>query len=384
MRLAWFRATPPDSSAHLDRTSPLIDALRRLHTIDIITAAEAHDFVWKHARQPYDLCVYEIGNSPAHRFAHPYALHYPGVAVFTRTTAPDLRLWGGSRVVVVADAAVAQSLTSVWPGARLRVAPLGSDPGALVESDPVAGWASDPTGSPVSGLRSAVVQEVGDAAMFAPLSRATGSADGRPETGDPVSPHHKGLILGLLNPARRAVVHRAVARACQRGAPVTVIEGRTAAVLREADIIVALEWPPTAGPPVAALHAMAAGRPVIALEVEATAGWPAWDPQTWQRRGFSLDPPIAVSLDPRDEEHSLVLAIVRLAADAPLRSSLAAAGYVWWQAHATIDRAVAAWEAILGEAVTLGPAAPQELADGSERTREILGELGVGGDVFHS
>ncbi len=70
MRLAWFRATPPDSNTLLDRTAPLIDALRRLHTLDIITAAEAHDFVWKHGRQPYELCVYEIGSSPAQRFVH--------------------------------------------------------------------------------------------------------------------------------------------------------------------------------------------------------------------------------------------------------------------------------------------------------------------------
>jgi hypothetical protein len=384
MRLAWFRATPPDSNALHDRTAPLIAGLRRLHTIDIVTAAEAHDFVWKDARQPYDLCIFEVGDSPAHRFVQPYALHYPGVAVFTGSMAPDVRLWRGSRVVVVADAAIARMLSSVWPGARLRVAQLASDLKALVGSDPVAAWGSDPAGSPVYGPRPAVVHGEDDAAMFAPVSRATGTADRAPGTGDRVAPPHRGLTFGLLDPARRAVVDRAVARARQRGAAVTVIEGPTVAVLREAHVIVALEWPPTGGPPVAALHGMAASRPVIALEVEATAGWPAWDPQTWQPRGFSLDQPIAILLDPRDEEHSLLLAIVRLAADAPLRSNLASAGHAWWQAHATVDRAVAAWEAILGEAVTLGSAAPQVLADGSDRAREILGELGVRVDVFHS
>ena len=58
---------------------------------------------------------------------------------------------------------------------------------------------------------------------------------------------------------------------------------------------------------------MAAGKAVITIETEATAEWPAIDPQTWRPRGLAVnDAPIAVTVDPRDEEHSLMLAIRRL------------------------------------------------------------------------
>src|ERR687891_1137453 len=125
MRLAWFRATPPDSGALLDRNAPLIEALRRTHTIDVVTMAEAHDFVWKHDRQPYDLCVYEVGSSRADQFIRPYLLHYPGVACLTDTAMVDSRMWSGSRVVVVSDVASAHALACEWPAARLRHVPPG-------------------------------------------------------------------------------------------------------------------------------------------------------------------------------------------------------------------------------------------------------------------
>jgi hypothetical protein len=96
---------------------------------------------------------------------------------------------------------------------------------------------------------------------------------------------------------------------------------------------------------------MAAARPMIVLETESTAGWPALDPQTWQPRGWSGEPSIAVSVDPPDEEHSLSLALRRLASDTALRDSLGSAAHVWWQQHATLDHAVR--PSILADASTL-------------------------------
>jgi glycosyltransferase involved in cell wall biosynthesis len=182
----------------------------------------------------------------------------------------------------------------------------------------------------------------------------------------------------VLGEGRRDVVERAVARAGQRGALVTLLPDLPPDdVLRQADVVVAAEWPPAAGPPFAALQAMAVSVPVIVLEVEATAAWPALDPQTWVPRGFSTDAPLVISVDPRDEEHSLVLAIVRLAADARLRDALGAAGHTWWQAHARVDDAAVTFEKILREAVTLGPAAPVQVLNGGDSARQILDEIGV-------
>ncbi|HEY6362746.1 MAG TPA: hypothetical protein VIX63_16680 [Vicinamibacterales bacterium] len=361
MRLAWFRATPPDACALLDEGATLIAAMRRIHHIEIVTEADAHDFVWKHDREPYDLCVYEIGTTPAREFPWPYVLHYPGVLILRSMTLADARGWGRSRAIVAADAAVAQSLQADWPEARIRVVPsvpLGSDPGSRQ-------WTVG--GGP-------------DLKPHATLTHAA-SADCPLPTSD-----YQGLTparLAILGEGRRDVVERAVARASQRGASLILLaEATPSEMLGQADIVVAMEWPPAAGPPAAARPAMAAGLPVIVLEVEATAAWPALDPQTWLPRGFSTEAPIAVSIDPRDEEHSLMLAIARLAADAGLRGALGAAGQTWWRAHARVDHSSAALEQILHEAARLGPAAAVPVLDGSESARKVLAEFGVNVDFL--
>jgi hypothetical protein len=318
MRLAWFRATPPDSG-DLDHLGPVIARLRRSHELEMVSEAHAFDFAWKHGRHQYDLCVYESGRDRADAFVWPYLLHYPGVTILDHRDVREPRVWLGSRAIVVFDAAVARSLEDEHPGARLRHVPVA-----------------------MSAVNTS--------------ARSPGSQ----------------LRLGIVYRSRAGVVERAVQRARDRGAAVRLVER-----LEDADVLAALEWPPTAGPPVGALYAMASGRPAIVLEVEATAGWPALDPQTWQPRGFSSDPPIAISLDPRDEEHSLTLAIVRLASDPGLSAALGAAGYAWWSGHASVERAVARWEEVLAEAASVGVVSPQRVADGTERAQTVLEEMGV-------
>lgn len=296
LRVAWFRAAPPDASAPLDETAPIIARLRRAHRVDVVTEAEAHDFVWMHFRHPYDVCVYELGRAPAHAFMRAYLSHYPGV-----------------------------------------IAPrgLGVGPIAMPQSPPDV--------------------------------RATS--------------HPKGLRVGVLDAERVDVVRRAAERAGANGSRVEVLTGAPADVLREADAICAVEWPPLGGAPTAALLAMAAGRPAIVLEVEGTAGWAALDPQTWRPRGFDDRTPIAVSVDPRDEEHSLMLAMVRLAADARLRAALGAAGHDWWRTHADVAHATEAWERLLADAAA-APAAATGAADHSDYLRAVLEQFGVTVDLF--
>jgi hypothetical protein len=136
--------------------------------------------------------------------------------------------------------------------------------------------------------------------------------------------------FGALPAARADVLHRALARACRAGAAAALAaDGPPDRVLQEADVVVSLAWPVTNERPGSVLAAMAARKPVIVLETTSTAEWPALDPQTWRPRGFGSDAPIVVSLDPRDEEHSLVLAIQRLSSDALLRARLADAAHAW-------------------------------------------------------
>ena len=146
-----------------------------------------------------------------------------------------------------------------------------------------------------------------------------------------------------------------------------------------------LEWPPKGDAPTPALAAMSAGKAVVAFETEETADWPALNPQTWKPRDFPGvgGHPIIVSIDPRDEEHSLKLAMRRLSTDAALRQQLGDAAREWWTTHATVGHAVKAWEAIIAEALTLPPLAPRLTPDdGSGRAREILSEFGVTVDLF--
>lgn len=140
--------------------------------------------------------------------------------------------------------------------------------------------------------------------------------------------------FGALPAARADVLQRALARACLAGASAALAaDGPPGRVLQEADVVVSLSWPVTNEPRTSVLAAMAARKPVIVLETTSTAEWPALDPQTWRPRGFGTDAPIVVSLDPRDEEHSLVLAIQRLSNDAALRARLADAAHAWATKH---------------------------------------------------
>ena len=342
MSIAWLRPHPVPAAPiedrlddPLDDTAGLIAELRGSHDIEVIDARGAHDLVWRHARQPFDLIIHELDDSAAHAFIPPYAVHFPGVLLLRGFAVDHPRAIAASRLVVVGDEAVAASLQEKYPGTPIVAAPAG----------------------------------VGRNGVGSHFSR-TPKNDSRPH------------LFGLLG-GRRDAADRAAARARQAGAHLEVITGPAATVLRDADVIVALDWPPPSGPPVAALAAMAAAKPVIVLETLATAGWPALDPQTWQPRGFgpahprtpAPSAPLVVSLDLRDEEHSLMLAMKRLAADAPLAASLGAAGHAWWSAHATIAHAAAAWQRILIEPGP--PPRPFAGADGSEHAREVLAAFGV-------
>src|SRR5262245_52937567 len=103
MRLAWFSPWPPQRSGVAGRSAELVPILAaRGHAIDVFVDASrlklpaisddapvpgrvrvmtAHDFVWRHRRFPYDLPVYQIGNSHLHRFVWAYLFRYPGLAV---------------------------------------------------------------------------------------------------------------------------------------------------------------------------------------------------------------------------------------------------------------------------------------------------------------
>src|SRR5215831_2459491 len=104
MRLAWFTPWPPQPTGVAGHSADVTRELsRRDHAIDVFVDASevlvtgkwpdgppapgevrlqsAHDFIWRHGRDPYDLVVYQIGNSTLHEFIWPYLFRWPGLVV---------------------------------------------------------------------------------------------------------------------------------------------------------------------------------------------------------------------------------------------------------------------------------------------------------------
>lgn len=129
MRLAWFSAsaTDPPAVTPSDDTALLVNALRSRHSIEVIGAHRAHDFVWQHARHPFDLCVFELGGHDAEGFIAAYAVHYPGVVILRGVPRHD-RALQASRLVVVPQEPVAQALSDDYPGVIVRTLMPGVEP----------------------------------------------------------------------------------------------------------------------------------------------------------------------------------------------------------------------------------------------------------------
>src|SRR4029450_2812222 len=86
MRLAWFSPFPPVKTGIASVSAELVAALRRRgHEIDCYPEACAHDFVWRGRLAPYDLILYQFGNSSHHDYEWAYALSYPGLVVLHDT-----------------------------------------------------------------------------------------------------------------------------------------------------------------------------------------------------------------------------------------------------------------------------------------------------------
>jgi hypothetical protein len=361
VRLAWF--TPLDGVSGDDgfESATLITALGATHAIDVFSEDRAHDFVWTQARQPFDLCIYDLASSRAHQFIWAYPCHYPGLLRLSgdsiratssallvhdrRARHQDVRgpaegnLLGpfilASRLVVVPDAYLARALEQRYPGTHVR--------GALASTPPM----------------------------------------------DLMPARAEAPRVGTLAGPRAQAVEKAVRRTADLGLALQFdVYPHADDLVSSADIVVSVPWPPPAGIPLDALRALSAGRAVVVLETETSAIVPCLDPQTWQPRGATPQPrPAAVSVDPRDEEHSLMLALARLGRDAALRSDLGAAGRRWWDANASLPHAVQAWQALIAEAASVDPTGcaagwRHGALDGSESARALLAECGASVDFL--
>src|SRR5215216_2775600 len=93
-RLAWFTPLTPAKSGIAQYNRELLPPLAAVHGIDVFVDGapgafvspdprlrlfDAHDFLWKHRREPYDLVVYQLGNAPCHDYMWAYLTRVPGL-----------------------------------------------------------------------------------------------------------------------------------------------------------------------------------------------------------------------------------------------------------------------------------------------------------------
>jgi glycosyltransferase involved in cell wall biosynthesis len=444
MRLAWFTPWPPQASGIAGRSVALVHALaERGHAVDVfvdhravptarasdgsaaagdVRVQSAHDFPWRHHRGQFDLAVYQAGNSKVHDFLWPYLFRYPGLTLLhdarlhharartllmpgqgdvyreefrfnqptTSSDAAELAvsgfdgayyyLWPMTRAVVLASRVVAVH-------ARGALAPLSAaHPDRSVTYVPLGMGRSAPVGDAVRRQTRAAWRVSDDAVVFGLFGGLTAEKRVEPvmRAFARLSRRYPQVRLVLAGAEARDIDTRALAQSLNIAGvvlPLGVLDDdEFDRALAAIDVSVNLRWPTsleTSGPWV---QALAAGRPTITLDLEHTTHVPALDPQTWRSRQAHVVDPVTISLELLDEQHSLGLAMDRLASDASLRARLSPAARRYWEAEHTVERMVDGCEQALVAALATpvpGPMLPAALRpDVWAPTREALGPFG--------
>ena len=398
MRLAWFSPWPPDRSGIAGCSAELVPALASAgHGIDVcireasgrprhpdgppeageVRVQSAHDFVWRAAQGQYDLTVYQIGNSHLHDYIWPYLFRWPGLAVLHEARLHHARaashLWrqrtaryraefAWNHPAVDPDAAELSvagfdgSYYYMWPMVRDIV--MVSRTTAVHSRGAAAALAEEFPERPVEYLTLGHGREVASseperqaartALGFAPDAVVFGVFGGL--TAEKRIPpilrafrsrlaarqSSRLLLAGTVHPS---VDWRALAREAGVEEAVVIWENPDDLAFDQAvaavDVSLHLRWPSaleTSGP---WLRALAAGRATVVTDLAHQSHVPSLDPRTWHSID---DQPVTVAVDILDEDHSLGLALGRLATDAGLRERLGRAARRYWEGTHSFGR----------------------------------------------
>ena len=445
MRIAWFSPLPPNRSGIAAYSAELLprltahdieafvdesagqDASGGAAGIDGAIIRGAHDFPWRHARRPYDVVVYHVGNDRCHDYMWPYLVRYPGLVVLHDAQLHQARaqalirqhreadfkaefsycypgvsplladlviaglggtlcyLWPmvkvpieAARVVAVHNAYLARELAEEFPGRPIRRIHLG---------------VPDPLASPAAPGRD-VRRRHGipdDAVVFGSFGRVT------PEKGlsgvvqalaqvAPALPSIRLLIVGEVPPyfdlmadARRwGVADHVIATGY-------VDDDALPEYLAAVDVCLNLRWPTGRETSAAWIRCLAAGKPTIITDLVHLTDVPALDLRSMKVNGTTAaaHEPVCVHVELVDAAHMLRLVLRRLTEDRDLRERLGRAARRYWQTEGTIDLMVRDYEAVLVEAQAApDPARPTRwpahlTADGSFAARALLAEMAV-------
>jgi len=439
MRVAWFSPMPPVPSGIAACSAELVGELRRRHQIDVYVdgtpgatpagANPAHEFVWRHRINPYDLTVYQVGNSSHHDYLWPYLFRYPGLTVLHDAHLHHARAAQLLRTKRAADyrAEFAANHPHVHPDlAELAVA--GFD-NYLYYSWPMTRLvieASRLTAVHTETTARELKADHPDAAITSVrLAHGTPLPEGharssRERARDSYGLNDDSLVFGVfggLIPEKRIpqileafaailpyapAAHLLLAGAAARHYDVAAdVRGRglesrvtitgyvdtdeaLTACIAACDVSLNLRWPTAREMSGPWLRALAGGRPTITIDLAHLADVPSLDPRTWQVNSLAIRDtiePVCVAIDILDENHSLRLAMRRLATDGELRASLGAAGRRYWEREHSMPRMLEDYERILADAagrpaprVTL----PEHLVTNGDRLlKQVLGEFSV-------
>jgi glycosyltransferase involved in cell wall biosynthesis len=442
VNIAWFSPQPPNTSGIAAYSAELTPQLAaRGFTIEKFGAETARDFVWKRRRRPYDLTVFQMGNDTCHDFMWAYLFRYPGLVVLHDAQLHQARAlwltrrWKPRRDDYLAEfranhpeapadvgeliaAGLGGSLYHHWPLVRLVVERarltvvhsrrLMEDlrdryPSALLEhiemgvADPLAA-PSTRAGAEDSQRHAATI--VRERHHLRPDSVVLAAFGGiTPEKRIPqliraVSTLADRLpTLHLLLVGHAAAHYDVVEDARQWGVADRVHlagyvrDDRLSEYLQAADICACLRWPTNRETSASWLRCIGAGRATIVTDLTHQADVPTLDPRGWRildaaARAGDGRRPVAVSVDLLDEQHSIELALERLATDAALRAALGQAARGWWAQHHQVDDMAAAYQRIVRTAVAAPvpnrALPPHRLADASDHARALARHLGVG------
>jgi glycosyltransferase involved in cell wall biosynthesis len=420
-RIAWFSPLPPSTSgiaAYSAEILPLLHA--RAHEIDTYTDSNAHEFVWRHRRHPYELTVYQLGNASCHDYMWAYLFRYPGLVVLhdaqlhqaralflTRRWTPRLNDYMAevqanhpdapadlpylvlarladrmyqhwpmiklvlerAKLTLVHNRWLAQDLREKYPAAEIRAIEMGVAPPVLTQ--PPRRPPSIPENAVVVGAFGGVTPEK----RIPQLIRALGA----------IAERHSHVHLMLVGGSAAHYDPKDDAQACGVSERVHrtgfVADDELAAYVAGADICACLRWPTNRETSASWLRCLAAGRPTIITELAHLGDVPTLDPRGWRVLDTERAPraPVAVSIDPLDEDQSLQIALERLVSDAQLRGRLGRAAHEWWSTHHQLHEMASGYDDAIRHALAgpvRSPALPDHLlADGTSALRVLAATL---------
>jgi glycosyltransferase involved in cell wall biosynthesis len=396
--------------------------------------AGCHDHMWAYLTRYPGLVVLhdaQLHQSRAHaliargraedlraelRFGHPDApagvaewilagLGNPGAPIWPLTAVP----LAAARAVAVHFPALAEDLREAWPGLPVQVIRHGSPDLQHPPCAPAHSPGQPPGQPPEARPGDASGRSVGRVVTFAAFGLVT------PEKRVPQMLRALAAIRGAVPNVLLRLVgdlspHYDVAADARAHGVEDLVEVTGYAdddafdrAILDADVCLCLRWPTNREASGPWLRALAAGKPTVINDLTHLVDLPTLDPRTWDvqiaspaakdaTRAWRREEAVAVAVDILDEDHSLAIAMRRLALDAGLRADLGAAARRHWAAGHTVahmaddyERAIQAAAAApaLSWAERAGrPLPPHATWDGSALARRLAAGVGVAVDFL--